>query len=86
MIPTIWKTRNLCGYRDVALDEYCHARKHMKYFEPVSKLIGMQDMNLCFIYLDTALRLVSADFITSCQFSISSFCSLTSSVPVIFGC
>lgn len=67
MIPTIWKTENLCGYRDVALEEYCHARKHMKYFEPVSKLTGMQDMNSCFIYSDTALRIVSADFITPCH-------------------
>lgn len=33
----------------------------MKYFELVSKVIGMQDVNLYFIYSDTALRIVSAD-------------------------
>lgn len=58
----------------------------MKYIEPVSKLIGKQDVNLCFIYSDTALKIVSADFMTSCHFNINSFCSMISSVPVILDC
>lgn len=58
----------------------------MKYFETVSKLICMQDMNSCCIYSDIAPRIVSADFIPSCHFNTNTFCSLTNRIPVILGC
>lgn len=58
----------------------------MKYFEIVSKLICMQDVNSCCIYSDIAPGIVSADFISSCHFNTNTFCSLTNRVPVILDC
>lgn len=51
----------------------------MKYFEIVSKLICMQDVNSCCIYSEIASGIVSADFISSCHFNTNTFCSLTKS-------